>query len=296
MPPLSEVYPEPRTPKTWWQSPPKTPVSTEPAATPSPGNWRHPKIQDIAKRQYASTFSPSNFQRALWNSVAFLLSFVFLDEWIAQWFVSWLPFSVTYGCSSCSVTFFSYWLDIGLAPVIFIWAFRLFFLANIAFALYPLFATTDSIDDIPLTDRQRVLLGLSPSSTPTPPLTPETKFVTPPKYRRSTASPSQRTPSSSRSSPLNPSSQRSNSPSSFMSAQQRPRSNSPFDSSPLSQKVTRSGSRERTSLYGSPLQGGRSVSLGPSTPSPVGRARNGNINYKWLYEKGGRLPRSESGF
>ncbi|KAL9622468.1 MAG: hypothetical protein Q9160_003144 [Pyrenula sp. 1 TL-2023] len=279
MPPLSGVYPEPRTPKTWWQSPPKTPLLTAPAATPSPGSWRHPKIQDIAKRQYASTFSTSNFQRALWNSVAFLLSFVFLDDWIAQ-----------------CVTFFGYWLDIGLAPLLFIWAFRLFFLANIAFAIYPLFATIDPIDDIPLTDRQRALLGLSPSSTPTPPHTPESNFVTPPKYRRSAASPSQRTPSSSRSSPLNPSTQRSNSPSSFMSAQQRPRSNSPFDGSPLSQKAARSGSRERTSLYGSPLQGGRSVSLGPSTPSPIGRARNGNINYKWLYEKGGRLPRSDSGF
>lgn len=295
MAPLSHVYPEPRTPSPWMQGPFNSPDKTVPNETPSPGNWRHPQSQNIAKRQYAASFSSLNFHRALWNAIALLSSFAFLDEWIAKWFVSWLLFSISWKYSSYSVTFVGWQLDVHLFPTFVVWAFRIFFLYNIIIALYPLFTTTDSIEDIPLTDRQRALLGLNPSTTTTP-LTPESNFVTPPKYRRSTGSPSQRTPSSTRSSPLNPS-QNSGSPSSFMSANPRARGRSPFESSPLSQKgINRGGSQERASVLSSSLPGGRSISLGPQTPSPASRPRNGNINYKWLYEKGNRIPRSESGF
>lgn len=295
MPPISHVYPEPQTPSPWWQGPANSPEQVVAKETPSPGNWQHPRIQDITKRQYATSFSSLRFHRALWNGVALLLSFIILDEWIERWFVSWLPLSISWKCSSCSVTFLGRQLDISLFPTLCVWAVRVLFIVNVIIALHPLFITTDSMDDIPLTDRQRALLGISQSSTSIPQLTPDSKFVTPPRYRRSAGSPSRRSPSSTRSSPLNPT-QRSASPSSFMSTNSRARGRSPFDSSPLSQTGLLPGSQERVGMYGSPMQGGRSVSLGPSTPSPAGRARNGNINYKWLYEKGGRLPRSESGF
>ncbi len=54
-------------------------------------------------------------------------------------------------------------------------------LANIGFAMLPLFRATDDLNDIPLTAAQRKLLGLAPSSRPA---TPNAAYSTPPRYSR----------------------------------------------------------------------------------------------------------------
>ena len=41
-------------------------------STPSPGNWRHPKFDEIARRQGASIFDESNVRRIMWNVGALL--------------------------------------------------------------------------------------------------------------------------------------------------------------------------------------------------------------------------------
>lgn len=65
-------------------------------------------------------------------------------------------------------------------------------------ALKPLWSGPDQLLDIDLNATQRFLLGLDPNATP--PVTPTTKYVTPPKYTRS-ATPLSGTPGSRGSSP-----------------------------------------------------------------------------------------------
>lgn len=65
--PLARLAPEmalvtPSTPKAQ-----VTPVAT---FTPSPGTWRHPKFDEITRRQNATTFSYNNVRKIIWNSGA----------------------------------------------------------------------------------------------------------------------------------------------------------------------------------------------------------------------------------
>ncbi|KAK5631099.1 hypothetical protein RRF57_006814 [Xylaria bambusicola] len=60
----------------------KTPTTTptKASATPvtdSPGTWRHPRIEEITRRQEASTFTEKNVKRILIN-IALLASLFFL--------------------------------------------------------------------------------------------------------------------------------------------------------------------------------------------------------------------------
>jgi nucleoporin POM34 len=148
-------------------------------------------------------------------------------------------------------------------------------------ALYPLFRPKDDLSDIPLTPTQRALLGLNPSSTP--PATPGTTYVTPPRYRLASGSRAGSTASRT-TSPLSA----SGSPAS------RRASYSPT-TSPLFQKALANGNREtsrRQSIGSSSLSSSlRESSFGPlpSTPSPL--ANKGNklgLSNKWLYEKSRR--------
>lgn len=53
---------------------PATPVAqTEPSYTPN-GTWRHPKFDEIARRQYATTFDESNVRAIVANAGLLLLS------------------------------------------------------------------------------------------------------------------------------------------------------------------------------------------------------------------------------
>jgi len=60
-------------------STPQTPQSQtiQPVtATPSPGSWRHPRFEEIARRQKANTFNDSNLRRIAYNSGFLLALFI----------------------------------------------------------------------------------------------------------------------------------------------------------------------------------------------------------------------------
>lgn len=174
---------------------------------------------------------------------------------------------------------------------------QLFFVFNILVALYPLFRPKDDLSDIPLTPTQRSLLGLDPAATP--PVTPGTTFVTPPRYRLSTsrkASPASRQTASRQTSPMSANA-------SF--SERRSSISTPFSpvSSPLLYKAVSNGGREsvqRQSIgSASPLARSNSFgesgmsSMGPGTPSPlVGKRASLGVKNKWLYERSRRLSSS----
>ena len=160
---------------------------------------------------------------------------------------------------------------------------------NIAIAFLPLMRTKDELADIPLTPTQRSLLGLDPRATPPP--TPGTHYITPPRYPRS--------PTPRNISPAARNSSAYSTPITRSPSFGRESSDSPTGS-PLWQKaVGRTRDPARRSSYGSPSPlgpglGGREGSMmgAPSTPSPTtGRGVTVGLNSKWLYNKG----RSSSG-
>ena len=62
-------YAQPATPQT-----PATPsVQTEQSCTPN-GSWRHPKFDEIARRQYATTFDERNVRAIVLNAGFLFLS------------------------------------------------------------------------------------------------------------------------------------------------------------------------------------------------------------------------------
>ena len=62
-------------------STPKAQVAQAAVSTPSPGTWRHPKFDEIARRQNASVFDESNVRRIIWNGGA-LLSLWMLNSFL----------------------------------------------------------------------------------------------------------------------------------------------------------------------------------------------------------------------
>lgn len=169
------------------------------------------------------------------------------------------------------------------------WASWLLGFYNILTALLPLVKNKDELVDIPLTPTQRSLLGLDPRATPPP--TPETKYVTPPRYPHS--------PTPRNLSPAGRNSSAYSTPISRSPSFGRERSDSP-QGSPWGQKsFGRAREPARRSSYGSPSPlgpgfGGREGSIlgAPSTPSPsTGRGASVGLNSKWLYNRG----RSSSG-
>jgi len=181
-------------------------------------------------------------------------------------------------------------------PQYLVLVFRLLLVYNIAVALFPLIRRKDDLLDIPLTPSQRALLGLDPNATP--PMTPGTQYITPPRYPRSSTSlsgtPGSRS-SSHWSSPLsgrgNVSIGRNGGESSFSPS-----------ASPLLHKAIAGGPKDliRRHSYGSPSPlgpntNGRSMSIlgAPSTPCPtVGKGASVGLNSRWLYEKGRGSPGS----
>ncbi|EDN91786.1 hypothetical protein SS1G_07647 [Sclerotinia sclerotiorum 1980 UF-70] len=162
-------------------------------STPQTGTWKHPKFDEIARRQNAATFTDQNMRRLLWNGAGFI--------------VIWYLGRTLWG------TFPGYFFGEGLFPTIASWSFRVMefcLIFNIVVALRPFYAKRDDMEDIPLTPAQRKLLGLKPSSRPA---TPGSEYVTPPRYRR-TSTPLSSSPANRRGSPASgsPSGKRSQSP------------------------------------------------------------------------------------
>lgn len=190
------------------------------------------------------------------------------------------------------------------------WAFRglqVIFAVNIFMASRPLFKKKDDLSDIPLTPAQRKLLGLDPSSRPP---TPDSHYVTPPRYKR-TSTPLSGSPSSknSRTESQRGSPASGNQPSTMNDTLYDLRSasgnldnlvytsGSTFSPSPnpLLQKATMSGglSGQRRSSYGSPSPLGpgppRPIAETPGTPTPAPtKGSSVALNNRWLYDKGRR--------
>jgi len=244
--------------------PPSTPISKPSPAVDNqtPGTWRHPRLNEIVRRQNAATFSQRNVRGLVYNGAVLFVLWIFGHTF--KYYLSLLCFAVrlpTYSDLSLSIL-------------------RLYLFVNIITALYPLFRPKDDLVDIPLTPSQRSLLGLDPRSTP--PATPGTQYITPPRYRLSASRvPS---PGSRPSSPLSIGENSSMRASSFSPS-----------ASPLFQKAIVNGNKatgRRLSIGSSSLNLSFKDSTGmrtPASPSPVG-SKGGSLGLsnKWLYEKSRR--------
>jgi nucleoporin POM34 len=68
-----------------------TPVkqTTAPAATDSPGNWKHPRLAEITRRQSQNVFSEKNIRKMVYNAVA-LVSLGLVRQVVLPFVPSWL--------------------------------------------------------------------------------------------------------------------------------------------------------------------------------------------------------------
>lgn len=291
---------------------------------PSPGRFRHPRMNEVAKRRAASSFTSRNVQTIGLNVFALLMI--------------WLSSGYTYPALDTIIRQTN--LDkLALSASHIFLLVRFILLSNIYFALRPILpyvSKPDTIEDIPLTPSQRALMGLprSKSNTPTSPAGEgSANYITPPRYRRSSASPFAGTPQSSGTGNRSTSANYSASPMSTsrfaqgfsptpqQSSTSRRQSGSPFSpSSPLFNKrffspparndvlpnadfteSTRSlfDGTTSTSSFQSSLRRSQSMRergrppqvKETGTPSPSAREKNKvniqpGLNYKWLYEKG----------
>ncbi|KAI1853781.1 hypothetical protein JX266_001765 [Neoarthrinium moseri] len=243
----------------------------------SPGNWRHPRLAEITRRQNATTFGEKNVRRIAWN-IALFVGIIAATTVLQRY----LPF--TQSCCTSSPLRWAYKLILGV-PVV-----------NIAVACLPLVRPKDDLADIPLTPGQRKLLGLGPSSAPP---TPGSVYSTPPRYSR--------TPSMSGSTGSRRSFSNLDSPSAYRSPGDGANLNlgasaSQFSpaGSPLIQKAFNGARRSSISSIGSPSPFGKSFGMStsasifggaPDSPSPSpanGKRSTVGLNNKWLYEKGRR--------
>jgi nucleoporin POM34 len=272
-------------------TPASTPLSKLPSAPTPPGEWHHPRLAEINQRKQAASFDDSKLRIIIYSSILLFLSFL-LPSYIhlSRMLVSSLsPLLKLY---ANVISRFQLSSSYQLAAT---WTLR-FFRLTVAFnglnALRPLLpiGPKDDLSDIPLTPRQRTLLGLSPLATPP---TPGSTYITPPRYVRST--PRAVSASSSRAATVG------------SSPFGRSVSGSPVTGSPL-----RSGGSFSGSFSGSPanglvrratVAGNKRWSLGsgsgvvgledsvfgsaPSTPTPSGGQRGVSValNNKWLYKR-----------
>lgn len=246
----------------------KTPdtQSVPPAApTPPPGTWRHPRLDEIARRQSASIFSQSNLRRAILGIICLALTF-----YVPSLLPTWAKLVTTQLLLTDQPV---YEPHRSLSPkelepymTYAVQAARALLLINLFFTLSPLWARKDELDDIPLTSSQRKKLGLGPSSAPATP--GSVQYITPPRYARSAS----RSASSSRAATAG-STYRERSPSS-----------SPINSSPLAGRgvgntsIWGAGSSPGGSPWVRKAVEGRRLSSGGSRASV-------QLNSKWLYQK-----------
>ncbi|KAF9737402.1 nuclear pore complex component [Paraphaeosphaeria minitans] len=270
---------------------PRTPRSA--SATPSiqreeestPGRWKHPQFDEIARRQYVTTFDERNVKMIVTNGSLLVGTFA------APAVISQITLLRTL---SKPVLGLLHQLPYnGDEWTLFL--FRLIFLVNLVRAFMPLARRyfPDDIADIPLTPSQRLAMGLRPGvaipQSPGSGYASSPNYVTPPRYQKSTPRSSFGTQGSQ--SPL------SGSPRASFGLST---SNSPFSpgtGSPLFQKAVNGGSATKRMSFGgstpgSSFLGESSSSATPSTPTPsTGKASVG-LNNKWLYDKRRDSPRS----
>ncbi|KAG8628556.1 hypothetical protein KVT40_004429 [Elsinoe batatas] len=258
---------------------PQTPRSQKLLPLQQPGTWRHPQMDEIARRQNAASFNSENVRSAIQNGLFFVISLA------APKFTS--AFAPNFAKSL--VKLLSPYDEYAILVV------RVIFLINFIFAFRPLARKQDDFNDIPLTPSQRQLLGLKPNGAP---LTPGSQILTPPRYSRSATPKSSasdrgtsRSPASG--SPLNARG-RSGSMDRSIGYGGRAGSGSPYTGSPLLRESLTGSAGRRLSFD----TGGSSSSGLPSTPTPsigTGRASVA-LNSKWLYERSRASPNGRNLF
>lgn len=242
---------------------PSTPITQSAPSTPTTGTWKHPKLDEIVRRQNAARFSADDVKKVLYN-VAGIAAVCLLGRSV------WDSFPAMFHPGKALQPYADYVYH----------SLNVVFVFNIIMACLPLFRTRDDISDIALTPGQRKLMGLPPISTPP---TPGSRYITPPRYAR-TPTPLSGSPAS-----------RGNYSGSPLSGKGSPSSGSmsgtPFSpgASPLLQKAMGGGlNGNRRHSYGSPSPLGPGVSRvpeTPGTPSPAAKGVNVGLNSKWLYDK-----------
>ncbi|KAJ4373516.1 hypothetical protein N0V86_007656 [Didymella sp. IMI 355093] len=235
------------------------------------GTWKHPKFDEITRRQYATTFDESNVRIVVANGALLTASF-FADAVTSK--VKLLEYAAAPVNALIHHTPYSAW---GILAI------RLFFFVNIVNALLPLVRRyyPDDIADIPLTPSQRTSMGLKPSSSGSTYASPASAYVTPPRYSRSTPR------------------------SSFSNQGERPLLSSGSPAASLNRSASGTGyspglgsSANRRSSYGGGSPFDTSLfresgsSTGPGTPTPATGKASVGLNNKWLYEKRRDSPRS----
>ena len=278
---------------------PSTPtqqITTPKPASPSTGTWRHPRFDEIARRQAVTTFTDQNVHRILWNTGTLIFSFVAI--------------TIASRNDTAERILHNYLAHPYIAYPLLL--FRLLLVFNIAIAVFPLFREKDEMNDIPLTPSQRALLGLNPSSSTKHGTTPTAQFITPPRYAvASTTRSTPRLPGSRGSphgsSPLSGKGSSSGGRGSPSAGRVPLGSGSPFTpggNSPMWQRAIagsagRDSAERRKESYASPSPLGASTSVAnngmglvgtPGTPSPSGGRAGVSVplNSRWLYEKGGK--------
>ncbi|KAG9202569.1 hypothetical protein G6514_004307 [Epicoccum nigrum] len=252
---------------------PQTPTAT--AQTPQlqtpNGTWKHPKFDEITRRQYATTFDEHNVKVVVANAGLLACSF-FASEVTSK--VKLLGYPAALVNAVIHHVPYSEW---GILAI------RLLFVFNVVKALMPLVRRyyPDDVADIPLTPSQRASMGLKPSASSQ---TPGSSFaspayVTPPRYSRST-------PRSSFSNHGERPSLGSGSP-----GLGRSTSNSSY-SPGLNSSANKRASYGGGSPFNSSLFGDSASSATPGTPTPATGKASVGLNNKWLYEKRRDSPRS----
>jgi len=273
-------------------SAPSTPAA-QTAQPPTPGGaWKHPKFDEIARRQYATTFDERNVRAIVANVGLLFLSMygnVFVSSVRLLEYAAYVPFSKPSPLNdhsadklpSIPINTLVHHVPYSAWAIVLL---RLVFAANIVIASMPLVRRhyPDDMADIPLTPSQRAAMGLKAgvmSPVPTGSQYASPNYVTPPRYQRST--------------PRSGSFSQDRASQSPLTGSPRAGSNSPFSpgmssGSPLFQKALNGSASKRLSYGASPgssLFGESSSSATPGTPTPsTGKASVG-LNNKWLYEK-----------
>ncbi|CAK7222832.1 hypothetical protein SCUCBS95973_004970 [Sporothrix curviconia] len=282
-----------------------TPVKAAPATpniTDSPGNWRHPRMDEITRRRAATVFTEANLKTFVYNAVA--LAAVFLvGNGSGTPFVQLRRLAHT------------------LAPQqhndLLVLIINAVLVINMVRSLLPLFRKPDTLSDIPLTPSQRKLLGLPSIKASS---APNAVYTTPPRYAR-TPSVSGSAASIAAATRGSGSGSGSGSGNDTTTSFSKSFTGSPISGSPLFPKArpanggvaNGSGSpfsptspfqSTRKASFGSPgtlggstpgaqgasnsLFSDSTMSSLPGTPSPTGKRLSMGLNNKWLYEKGRR--------
>ncbi|KAI8958220.1 NPCC-domain-containing protein [Daldinia sp. FL1419] len=253
-------------------TPKKKSTPAAPPVADSPGNWQHPRLQEITRRQGASTFTDGHVKRIFVN-IFVLAVIVVIHTLLARM----LPPRKSFSYAVWNYSRYAYWILLSVP------------LFNIGTNLLPLIRPKDDVSDIPLTPGQRKLLGLPPSSAPP---TPGSVYSTPPRYSR--------TPSisgsagSKRSFSASPRSTSSNFGSSFGGNGNGNLAGLVSPQTPLLHKAMNGARRSSISSLGSPSSMGASTGFAslyggvPDSPSPspvTGKRSSVGLNSKWLYER-----------